>query len=263
MSHLQKINIALSLMLFLVFMNSCISSRKIKYIQKEGDKVQTIERYKRKVVKYKLQSDDNVYVKFSSLEPVSNKILSSGNNTDVSQGMASKYKDVYQIDSVGYLTIPQLDKVYAKGLSLQQLKDSLEYKMKRFYQQITAQVRLADNYVTILGNVNNPGRYKIDFRDQISIFEIIGMAGDLSIEANRKEVRLVRNIGEETEIINLDLTKRSILESKYYYLMPNDILYVEPLKAMSWHQKRYPFTTIMALLLSTTTSILVILTYIK
>ena len=225
-------------LLLQVSFSSCISSRKIKYVQKDFIETDDSVRYKRKLVKYRLQNDDNVYVKFSSLEPVSNEVLSLGNNQTNSQGLGTKYRDIYQIDSLGYLSIPQLNKVHAKGLSLQQLKDTLQLKMRRFYQDVTVNVRLADNYVTILGNVNNPGRYMIDFREQISIFELIGMAGDLSIEANRKEVRLLRNIGDETEIVNLDLTKRSIIESKYYYLMPNDILYIEPLRAV---ESGYPY----------------------
>ncbi len=247
---------------FIMVCDSCISSKKIKYIQKEAGKAKD-EKYTRKLIKYRLQSEDNVYVKFSSIEPVSNEVLSLGNSQTMNQGLAAKYKDIYQIDSHGYINLPQLNKVSAKGLTLQQLKDSLELKMQRFYHDVTVQVRLADNYVTIIGDVNNPGRYLVDFREQISVFELIGMAGDLSIEANRKEVKLIRNTEKGTEIVELDLTKRGIIESEYYYLKPNDIMYVEPLRAMDWHQRRYPFTTTLALVLSTTASVLVLISYFK
>lgn len=232
-------------------------------MQVDSANSKNVERYHRKPVEYKLQSGDNIYIKFSSTEPVSNIALSTGNNIGISQSMAAKYKDIYLVDSAGYVSLTQLNKVFVRGLSIRQLKDSLEYKMKSYFQQVTAQVRLADNYVTIIGHVNNPGRYLIDFNDKISIFELIGMAGDLSFEANRKDVKLLRNIGEETEVVSLDLTKRSILEDKYYYVMPNDIIYIEPLKAITWHQKSFPFTTTLTLLLSTTASILVILSYLK
>ncbi len=263
MSFLKRISFTVLLSLFfaLVF-DSCISSRKIKYIQKEAGKTKD-EKYTRKLIKYRLQNNDNIYVKFSSLEPVSNEVLSLGTNQGANQGLGSKYRDIYQIDSLGNLTIPQLNKVHAEGLTLQQLKDSLELKMQRYFGDITVQVRIADNYVTIIGYVNNPGRYMIDFREQISVFELIGIAGDLSVEANRKQVKLIRNKGEETEIFELDLTKRDIIESEYYYLKPNDIVYVEPLRAMDWHQRRYPFTTTLALVLSTAASVLVLISYFK
>ncbi|NJO88813.1 MAG: hypothetical protein HC831_07535 [Chloroflexia bacterium] len=263
MSFLKRLFFLVLIPLSIVMIfDSCISSKKIKYIQKEAGRAKD-ERYTRKLIKYKLQSDDNVYVKFSSIEPVSNEVLSLGTNQGTNQGLSSKYKDIYQVDSLGFLNIPQLNKVFAKGLTLQQLNDSLELKMQRFYHDVTVQVRLADNFVTIIGDVNNPGRYLIDFREQISVFELIGMAGDLSIEANRKAVKLIRNTEEGTEIIELDLTKRDIIESEYYYLKPNDIMYVEPLRAVDWHQRRYPFTTTLALVLSTAASVLVLISYFK
>ena len=202
-------------------------------------------------------------MKSSSLEPVSNEVLAVGTSQSSLQGLSAKYKDVYQVDSLGYIRVPQLNKIYVKGLTVMQLKDSLEIRMKHFFQDVIVQVRLADNYVTILGNVNRPGRYSVDFREQISIFELLGIAGDLNIEANRKAIKLVRNAENETEIVELDLTKRDIIESEYYYLQPNDIVYVEPLKAMSWHQRRYPFTTTLTLVLSTAASVLVLISYFK
>ncbi len=247
MQYLQKIEFGFFLLLVLVFMNSCISSKKIKYVQKKS-RSEVVEKYKRKLVKYKLQSTDNVYVKFSSLEPISNEALSSNNNTNVVQGIGAKYRDIYQIDSLGFLSVPHLGEIYAKNLNLQQLKDSLENKIQKYYQQVTAQVRLADNYVTIIGNVNNPGRYQVDFREQITIFELIGMAGDLSIEANRKEVRLLRNTGDETEVINLDLTKRNIIESNYYYLMPNDIIYAPPLRGKTFQMNSFIFSVALGII---------------
>ncbi|MDF1547824.1 MAG: polysaccharide biosynthesis/export family protein [Bacteroidales bacterium] len=243
-------------------LNSCILSKKIKYIQTENGALSEGS-YNRKQVAYHVQPGDNIYIKFSSIEPVSNEVLSGGVNTMVSQSFGAKYKDVYLVDSAGYISVPQLNKVLVKNLSLTQIRDSVENKIRRYFQQATAEVRLADNYITILGEVNSPNRYLIDFEDKISILELIGMAGDLSFEANRKEVKLIRTKDNKTEVFSIDLTKRNLLENDHYYLMPNDIVYVEPLKAMSWHAKSFPFATSLALILSTTSAILVIITYIK
>lgn len=253
--------IAIVFILFSV--SSCISSRKINYIQKEAGKAQGNTKFTRKPAVYKLQADDNVWVKFSSLEPVSNLVFSGATGFSNMQSLEAKYKNVYQIDTAGYVSIPQLNKIKAEGLTTLQLKDTLEKKIQRYYQQVTAQVRLADNYVTILGKVNKPGRYLVDFTERISIFEAIGLASDLNIEGNRKKAKLIRNYGDTTEVVTIDLTKRNVIEDEYYYLMPNDVLYIEPLRAMSWHRERYPFATTLALILSTATSILVIASYLK
>jgi polysaccharide biosynthesis/export protein len=214
-------------------------------------------------VEYHVQGGDNLYIKLSSTEDLTNQVLTYGNNGNISQGLESKYKDVYLVNSEGYIQLPQMDKIMVEGKSLEQIQDTINLCIQRFYSQTSCQVRLADNYVTILGDVNKPGRYLVDFKDKISIFELLGMAGDLSFEAKRNNIKLIRKMGLETEVRELDLTKRKILESNYYYLMPNDVIYVEPLKAISWHTRSFPFATSLALILSTTTSLLVIISYLK
>jgi polysaccharide export outer membrane protein len=262
--NFKRINhLVYSFILFITIFSSCITSKSIKYIQEEAESTEQKTQYQREAVVYKIQSGDNLFIKFYSIEPLSNAVLSMDNSIRSSQGLGEKYRDVYQVDSSGYISLPQLDRVFVKDLSLQQLKDSLDYKMKKFFQLSSMQVRLADNYVTVIGDVNKPGRYLIDFNDKISVFEILGMAGDLKFEANRKEIKLMRNNNNKTEVVSLDLTKRDILENKYYYILPNDIIYVEPLRAMNLDKRTFPFATTLALILATTTSILVILTYIK
>ena len=240
--------------------SSCITSKDIRYMQ---GGILSNNKYQNKVVEYLVQPDDNLYVKLSSTEPVTDQALSAESANNLSQGLAAKYKDVYQVDKEGYIKLPQFDKIKVDGKTLQQIRDTVDTIGSKFYNQVSVQVRLADNYATILGDVNNPGRYMIDFRDKINIFELIGMAGDLAFEAKRNDVKLLRKRGEETEIISLDLTKKNILESEYYYIMPNDIVYVEPLKAVTWNQRSFPFATTIALVLSTTTTILVIISYFK
>ncbi len=248
---------------FLLFcaciLSSCITSSNIKYLQKNKENTQT--KYKIQQVDYHVQIGDNLYIKLSSIEPIADEALSQESGGVVTTGLSSTYKDVYLVDNEGYVKLPQLDKIKVEGLALNQIKDSVDIKIAKFYGQTTSQVRLASNYVTIIGNVNSPGRYLVDFNDKITIFELIGMAGDLSFEANRSDVKIIRKKGLETEIVNLDLTKRDVLESDYYYVLPNDVVYVDPLKAVSWNQRFFPFATTLTLLLTTTTTLIVLISY--
>jgi polysaccharide biosynthesis/export protein len=249
------------LIIFVLLLSSCITSKEVKYLQ--GSKKFKQNTFKSEKVEYHVQNGDNLYIKLTSTEDLIDKALTAGNIGSAGQGLESKYKDIYLVDNLGYIQMPQLDKILVSGKSLNQIKDTIDLCIQKFYSQTTSQVRLADNYVTILGDVNKPGRYLIDFRDKINIFELIGMAGDLSFEASRSNIKLIRKIGEKTEIVSLDLTKQNIIENEYYYLLPNDIVYVEPLKAVSWHLRSFPFATTLALVLSTTTTILVIISYFK
>jgi polysaccharide biosynthesis/export protein len=251
----------IQLFIFVSLLSSCITSKEIKYLQ--GSKKSKLNTFTTEKVEYHVQNGDNLYIKLSSTEAVTNEVLSPENGGSASQGLESKYKDIYLIDNQGYIKMPQLDKILVSGKTLGQIRDTVDLCIQKFYSQTTSQVRLADNYITILGDVNKPGRYLVDFRDKINIFELIGMAGDLSFEASRNNIKLIRKKGEETEIVSLDLTKQNIIENEYYYLLPNDIVYVEPLRAVSWHLRSFPFATTLALVLSTSTTILVIISYFK
>ena len=137
--------------------------------------------------------------------------------------------------------------------------DSVSKKLNTYFNQINIQVRLADGFITVLGEVKKPGRYQINYKNKISVYELIGLAGDLTTHANRNEIKIVRRTNNENTVFKIDLTQESILENEYYYLQPNDIVYVEPLRAVFWDSKSFPFMTTLSVILATATSVLVIL----
>lgn len=210
-----------------------------------------------------MQNGDNLYIKFSSTEPVTNQVFSPDVYMPNTLGLESKYKDVYIVDNQGNVNLPQMGKFHVGNYHIQQIKDSIELNIQKYFKQTSVDVRLADNYMTILGEVNRSGRYLFDFRDKVTIFELIGMAGDFTYEADRKEVKLLRKLGNETILVTLDLTKKDVLNSPYYYVFPNDVVMVDPLKAVTFGTKSIPVATTLALILSLTTSILVIISYLK
>jgi len=253
----------LILYLTLIFLlSSCIPAKKVRYLQTEDNESQKLT-FVDPASSYKIQKGDNLYIKFTSPEPDINLLLSSDINNNFTQGQVTKYRDVYIVDSKGSINLPQLKPLFVEGYSLEQIKDTLRKSINLYYQNINIDVRLADNYVTILGEVKKPGRYMIDFRDKITIFELIGMAGDLNYEAKRSRVKLIRKENEKLNVYYINLLDIKILENTNYYIYPNDIIYIEPLNAVFWDRKTMPFATTLALILSTTTSILVIISYLK
>jgi polysaccharide export outer membrane protein len=114
-----------------------------------------------------------------------------------------------------------------------------------------------------LGEVNKPGRYELTYEDRISIYELLGLAGDLKKQADRNNVKIVRRNNDENQVFIIDLTKANALENPIFYLQPNDLVYVEPLKAVFWEQESFPFMSTVSIVLATITSLLVIFTYSK
>jgi len=94
-----------------------------------------------------------------------------------------------------------------------------------------------------LGEVSMPGTYSM-YNDRISIFEALGYAGDLSDYGSRLNVKLLRHRGIEKEVVHLDLTKKDLIYSPYYYIMPNDVIYIEPVNRI-YGSKSLPVGTIL------------------
>jgi polysaccharide export outer membrane protein len=112
--------------------------------------------------------------------------------------------------------------------------------------------------VSVLGEVNNPGHYVFS-QDKFTVYNALSLAGDISVYGNRKKVTLVRNENGRNIRINLDLTREDILSSPYYFIQPNDLIYVKPLRKRFWGMETFPTT----LLLSIITTALLIYTVIE
>ena len=135
----------------------------------------------------------------------------------------------YQVTSDGYIPFPVLGNIYCKGMTKQQLKTELDNRLKQYLTDPVVTVRHLNFNISILGDVGSPGQ-KTSSTERLNIFQALALAGDMRDSANRTNVKLIRYSEESGKDItyNLDLSDASIVNSPYYYLQQNDILYVEP-----------------------------------
>jgi len=108
-------------------------------------------------------------------------------------------------------------------------------------------VRLASFRVTMLGEFNGPGKYDV-FQSNINIFEAISMAGDMTDFAKRDKIAIIRQTSNGSKIVRVNLNDKRILESDYYYLLPNDILYAEPIRAKQFVSTNFPYGLVFSIL---------------
>jgi polysaccharide export outer membrane protein len=134
------------------------------------------------------------------------------------------------------------------------IKDSLT----NILSQPLVSVKLVNRYISVLGQVRIPGHFPYA-QEKLTIYDAIGLAGDMTTYANRKEVVLARNENGKNVVVRIDLTQPEILESNYYYLRPNDMIYVKPMKKRLWGMEQFPY----ALILSTITTGLLLYNVIK
>lgn len=140
-------------------------------------------------------------------------------------------KDGYLVSPDGDIIFPILGKIHATGLTHAALSDTITNRIKRegYINDPTVTVKLLNYKISVLGEVNTPGMKKIN-SDRVTIFEALSMAGDLTIYGKRDNISIIREDNGKREIAYVDISNKNIFASPYYYLAPNDVLYIEPNK---------------------------------
>jgi polysaccharide biosynthesis/export protein len=152
------------------------------------------------------------------------------NNATREYGPNALYYNSYEVDPEGYIQLPLLEQVKVAGLNTSELKTRLDSAYAPYLKFASTNVKLANLRVTILGEVENPGVHYF-FNNQTTILEAISLAGDFTDFGNRKKVKLIRRYGNETKAIIMDLNKPDFIGTEYYFIHPNDLIYIEPIKA--------------------------------
>ena len=117
--------------------------------------------------------------------------------------------------------------MHAAGLTKAELIDALQTRIREYVDGAMVHVQIVNFKITILGEVSRPGSVNIR-NDRVSILDALGMVGDLTINANRKNILIVRDNNGRKEYGRLDVTNPEIFASPYFYLKQNDVVYVEP-----------------------------------
>jgi polysaccharide export outer membrane protein len=136
----------------------------------------------------------------------------------------------YLVYKDGTINFPILGKVQAAGFSKQELAENLRVAIDKYVKDVNVNVQIVNFKVTLMGEVTRPGTVAIK-NDRVSILDVLGLVGDLTINANRKNVLVIRDKDGKKEFGRIDMTDPAIFTSPYFYLRQNDVVYVEPNKA--------------------------------
>ena len=169
---------------------------------------------------------DNIYIKLLSIDEKTNEVFSSStrNSSETNINLIS-----YTVNSAGYIDFPFVGEIYVKDLTLLLAKQRIEEKVGDYLPNPAITVKFVNNVVTVLGEVNREGEYPF-YRDQVTIFQALGYAGGATDFGNLQKVTLIREANDKLNYYYLDLTQKEIVASPYYYLIPNDVIVVRPVR---------------------------------
>lgn len=206
---------------------SCVSRKKIAYFQ-GLEQVQDLKQDRN----IKIEPGDllNIIVSAPELQaaqPFNNFRPMPGMAQGVGGGSNTEPL-AYLVGEDGYIDFPTLGEMKVTGMTGKELEKNLKHQLTNYLQDPVVTVRVENFQISILGEVTRPGTFKIE-NDDISLPQALGLAGDITLSGKKEMVLVVREENRARSHAYLDLTKADVLDSPFYYLKQNDVVYVEPI----------------------------------
>lgn len=221
-----------------MFFTACVPLKELTYLQKQDNSEQ--ENAVNAVVSkpYRLQTNDVLNITIKANDP---KLVSIFSATDTGGNMAKSeiglYFDGFTVDEHGNIRMPVLGEINVLGYTVEETRIFIEKRLLEEYfnkeANIFVNVKLAGFRYTINGEIGSPGS-KLLFQEKVNVMEAIANSGDITVTGNRKAVTIIRKYPHGTEMHDIDLTDVKVMQSPYYYLQPNDYIYVKPLPQKTW-----------------------------
>jgi polysaccharide biosynthesis/export protein len=177
---------------------------------------------------YRIRPNDQLFIQVISDDPLNAAFLNLIDTQRGSIGNASTSMELitYLVDVEGKISYPQLGDIVVADKTVSEVRDIIQSKVDSYLESASVFVKLVNRNITVLGEVKAPGQ-KLMVKNQLTIFEALGTAGDITDYGNRLNVKLIRELPDGKHVAELNLTDPNIIYSPYYYILPHDIVYVE------------------------------------
>jgi len=244
--------------IMLIMLNSCGSRRSMVYLQEDSTSVNTLyEQYTPRI-----QVNDILTIVVNAADPkvtVPFNPVSSTTSSNLTQQVDMALRPTYTVDVNGEITLPMLGKVKVSGLTRLQAIEKLRLELAKYIKDPGVNMNFNSFRISVLGEVSRPGSFIMP-TERVTVLEALGMAGDLTIRGVRENILLIREVDGVKTMHRLDLTKQKTLNSPYYYLAQNDVVYVEPNKAQINNSKLGANTNIIISIASLLITVISVLT---
>ncbi len=229
----QFIKILFALILVLQF-TSCVTTHQTNYMQPAKN---FIPAYKDSISyqEYRLRKGDKLFIQVYSIDDKTNAIfnVSGGQGMQMQVMSGSSSLDnldlyTYMVQPNGCVQLPIIGDVKVLGKTIREAKHQLEESIQPLLKLNSVDVRMVGRSFSIIGS-GKSGRFQFP-REKVNIYQALAMTGDLGTFADRSKIRILRETESGTKIKTFDLRSIDIMQSEFYYLEPNDVIFIQPLK---------------------------------
>ena len=229
-----KSKFSVLLLISIFILSSCITNRDLEYISTNKE----IKKVKINKQDYLLQVGDLLSIQISTVTEQQHDFFNKEQSSNAQLMVKNPYLYGYLIKNDGFLNLPSFGLVKAEGFTLSELENIIQQISVSYFEQPVVKLNIINFEISILGEVNSPGTYKI-VDPETNILYALSLAGDMTQFGNRKKVKIIRNENEINRVFYVDLTTDGVLNNADFMLQSHDIIYVAPLR-----KKFYAFNNI-------------------
>ncbi|WP_286753489.1 MULTISPECIES: polysaccharide biosynthesis/export family protein [Sphingobacterium] len=241
----------LLIIIYILTFSSCAQKRELAYFSNLAP--QTAEKTIRDE-SIKIQQNDLLKININSLNPESNTLFTV--NRQNASGATYEGPAGYRVAKDGTITLPVIGNIKVEGLTITQTQDALIEKLAKYVKEPMVEVQLLNFKITVIGEVNKPSSFIIP-GDHINLLEALGMAGDMTVYGKRENVLVIREQNGKRIMKRLNLNQEDVLNDRFFNLMQNDIVYVEPDKSKAIEYS--PSTRIMPIVIASISAVAVLI----
>jgi polysaccharide biosynthesis/export protein len=251
------------ILIVLLLAASCTSQKKLAYLENLPEP-NGQESFPMEIPDYKLQPRDVLYITAKAITPdgTIKDFLQSDNGTsaNLTRGDAGGSLYGYDVNSEGYLTIPGIGQIKVNGLKLEETRKVIQEKVDKVYLNATVECKLLSFKFTVIGEVRAPGAY-INYNNYLTVLEAIGRAGGVGDFGNRDRALVIRPYEKGTKTFRINLQDKNLLSSEAYFLLPNDVVIIEPMKQKIFNMNLPTIAFVITTITSTVTMTLLLIDY--
>jgi polysaccharide export outer membrane protein len=246
--------------------SSCTSQKKLAYLnnlpETGGEETFTMD-----IPDYRIQPRDILYITVKAMTPdgsISDFLFNARSNAgiNIQQGESGGYLFGYDVNSEGNLVLPVVGPIKVGGLTLEETRKLVQLSVDKVFKSTTVECKLLSFKFTVIGEVRTPGTY-INYNNYLTVLEAIGRAGGIGDFGRRDGVLVIRPTDGGTKTYRLNLQDKQILSSEAYFLLPNDVIIVEPVSHKVFNLNLPTFSFILTSVTSAITMTLLMINYFK
>ena len=243
----------------LLLLTGCIGKRNLNYLDDRSLSTSSSKLFENRKFEYRVQVNDVLSIRVMGLDEQTHRFFNvEGQNAIQGMNDASLYVNGFSVDKNGQVQLPTVGKIKVQGLTVGEAQELVQRKINEYFTNATVILKLVSFRVSVLGDVQRPGSYFI-YNNQITVLEALAIAGGPNEFGDKSHIQLVRQTDRGVQAIYVDMSGSDVLSSEYYYLLPNDVIYVPTLRARAGRLN----LDLLTILLSTLSTAAVVFTVIQ